>query len=330
MMKIVKFTFLILIATTIIFSCSPDDDGGGTIEARDRTEQQIEDAAQLTEFLNTHFYNYEDFDFTNPDGAVNDTFQMTFGKIEGANADKTPLSSQVETRTITYFDVEYTYYVLKLRQGGGKEYSNADAVSLTYRGQLVDDLSTFDFNLTQQLLGLVTSIKGFQVGVGEFNAAEDIVEGTGGFLNARNGGIGAVFFPSGLGYFGVFQTGIPVYSDLIFSFNVYSVVFQDDDSDGILSSMEDLDGDDDVTNDDSDGDGTPNFIDTDDDGDGTFTVNEVVQNTYVLDPGDMEPVLASNEFEKTRDTDDNGVTTITTVVFTDTDGDGTPDYLDVD
>lgn len=327
MMKIIKFTFLIIIASTVIFSCKNDDDVA-TIQLRDRAEQQIEDSAELIEFLDTHFYNYDEFDFTNPDGAVNDTFQMTFGKIEGANADKTPLSSQVETRTITYFDVEYTYYILKLRQGGGKSYSNSDAVSLTYRGQTLD-LETFDFILTQQALGLVTTVKGFQVGVAEFNAAEDIVEGTGGFLNARNGGIGAIFFPSGLGYFGTFQPGIPTYSELIFSINVFDVQFQDDDADGILSSMEDLDGDDDVTNDDSDGDGVPNFIDPDDDGDGTPTVNEVVQNTYTLNPGDMEPVLASNEVEKTRDTDDDGVTTITTVVFTDTDGDGTPDYLDV-
>lgn len=328
-MKIIKTLLLIIITSTIIFSCRPDDDGGGVIEQRDRTEQQIEDSAELIEFLNTHFYNYDEFDFTNPDGEANDTFQMTFGKIEGANADRTPLINQVETRTITYFDVEYTYYVLKLRQGGGKEYSNADAVNLTYRGQLLD-LSTFDFRLTleQQSLPLVSTVKGFQVGVGEFNAAEDIVEGTGGFLNARNGGIGAIFFPSGLGYFGVFQPGIPVYSELIFSFNVFSAQFLDDDADGVLSSMEDLDGDGDVTNDDTDGDGRPNFVDTDDDGDGTFTVNEVEQQTYVLNPGDMEPVLAANEFEKTRETDDAGVTTIRTVILTDTDGDGTPDYLD--
>ncbi|WP_298423020.1 hypothetical protein [uncultured Kordia sp.] len=326
MMKFIKFTFLMIIVSTVIFSCKNDDDNA-VIQVRDRAEQQIEDDAELVEFLNTHFYNYDEFDFTNPDGAVNDTFQMTFGKIEGANAGRTPLSSQVETRTITYFDVEYTYYVLKLRQGGGKSYSNADAVSLTYRGQILD-LSTFDIRLTQQALGLVSTVKGFQVGVAEFNAAEDIVEGTGGFLNARNGGIGAVFFPSGLGYFGTFQTGIPTYSQLIFSFNIFDVQFRDDDADGILSSMEDLDGDDEVTNDDTDGDGVPNFLDPDDDADGTPTVNEIVQNTYVLNPGDMEPVLAANEVEKTRDTDDAGVTTITTVVFTDTDGDGTPDYLD--
>jgi len=329
MMKIIKFTFLIIVASTVIFSCKNDDDGGGTIELRDRAEQQVEDAAELIEFLNTHFYNYDEFDFTNPESAVNDTFQMTFGKIEGVNADKTPLSSQIETRTITFFDVEYTYYVLKLRQGGGKSYSNSDAVSLTYRGQTLD-LETFDFILTQQALGLVTTVKGFQVGVAEFNTAEDIVEGTGGFLNARNGGIGAIFFPSGLGYFGTFQTGIPSYSELIFSFNIFDVQFQDDDNDGLISSMEDVDGDNDVTNDDTDGDGDPNFIDPDDDGDGTATVNEIVQNTYVVNLGEMEPVLAANEVEKTRDTDDNGVITITTVVFTDTDGDGTPDYLDPD
>ncbi len=327
-MKIIKFTFLIIIASVVIFSCRPDDDSGGAIELADRNEQQIEDSAELIEFLNTHFYNYEDFDFMNPESAANDTFQMTFGKIEGANADKIPLSSQVETRTITYFDTEYTYYVLKLREGGGKEYTNADAVSLTYRGQLVEDLSTFDFKLTQQLIGLVSSIKGFQVGLDEFRTAEDIVEGSGGFLNARNGGIGAIFFPSGLGYYGLFQPGIPVYSELIFSFNVFDAIYQDDDNDGILSSLEDIDGDNDVTNDDTDSDGNPNFADFDDDGDGTLTINEIVQNTYVLNPGDLEPVLAANEVEQTRETDDDGVTTISTVVFTDTDGDGTPDYLD--
>ncbi|WP_430412924.1 hypothetical protein [Kordia sp.] len=327
MMKIIKFTFLMIIVSTVIFSCKNDDDGDTTIQLADRTEQQVIDDAELVTFLNTHFYNYDEFDFMNPDGAANDTFEMTFGTIEGANADKIPLSSQVETRTITFFDVQYKYYVLKLRQGGGKSYSNADAVSLTYKGQTLD-LETFDIILTQQAIGLVTTVKGFQVGIAEFNAAEDVVEGTGGFLNARNGGIGAIFFPSGLGYFGTFQTGIPAYSELIFSFNIFDVQFQDDDNDGILSSMEDVDGDDDVTNDDTDGDGDPNFIDVDDDGDGTFTVNEVVQNTYTLNPGDMEPVYASNEFEKTRDTDDDGVTTITTVVFTDTDGDGIPDYLD--
>ena len=107
-----------------------------------------------------------------------------------------------------------------------------------------------------------------------------------------------------------------------------TTVYLDIDADGLLSSMEDLDGDNDILNDDTDGDGLPNFRDSDDDGDGTITANEVVLKTYTLNPGDMEPVLASNEFEKDRNTNDDGVTTVLTVVLTDTDGDGIPDYLD--
>lgn len=331
MMKFVKFTFLMTVTFAIIFSCKSDDDVATFAELRDRAEQQVEDDAALTEFLSTHFYNYEDFDLTNPESAANDTFVMVFDTIAGANADKIPLINQVEERTTTYLDIEYKYYVLKLREGGGKNYTSFDAVDLTYRGQLLD-LETFDFRITQETIPLVgaavSTVRGFQLGLPEFNGAEDIVEGSNGFLEARNGGIGAIFIPSGLGYFSVLQPGIPAYSPLIFSFNVFDADFLDTDVDGILSSMEDLDGDNDVLDDDTDGDGIANFRDSDDDGDGTITVNEVVQNTYTLNPGDAEPVLASNEFEKTRDTDDDGVTTIRTVVLTDTDGDGIPDYLD--
>jgi len=331
MMKIVKFTFLMIIISTVVFSCKSDDDNVAFAVLRDRGEQQVEDDAALVTFLSTHFYNYEDFDFTNPESAANDTFTMEFGVIEGVNADKTPLINQVEVRTTTYLDVEYKYYVLKLREGGGKSYTSFDAVELTYRGQLLD-LETFDLRITQITIPLVgatvSTVRGFQLGLPEFNAAEDIVEGSNGFVEARNGGIGAIFIPSGLGYFNIPQPGIEAYSPLIFSFNVFDADYLDIDNDGILSSMENIDGDDDIFDDDTDGDGIPNFRDSDDDGDGTITRNEVVQNTYTVNVGDMEPVLASNEFENTRTVNADGVITIKTVVLTDTDGDGIPDYLD--
>jgi len=330
-MKFVKFAFLTIIVVAIVFACKSDDDPVSFAELRDRGEQQIEDDAALIEFLNTHFYNYEEFDFTNPEGVANDDFRIVFDTIQGVNADKTPLINQVEVRTTTYLDFEYKYYVLKLREGGGKSYSSFDAVDLVYHGQLLD-LETLDLRLTRVQLPLVSAssstVRGFQLGLPEFKTPEDIVEGTDGFLQPRNGGIGAVFMPSGMGYFNLPQTGIPSYSPLIFSFNLFDVIYLDVDFDGLLSSMEDIDGDRDVANDDTDGDGIPDFRDGDDDGDGTFTVNEVVQNTYTLNPGDTEPIYASNEVIKTRNTDDAGVTTIRTVVLTDTDGDGTPDYLD--
>ncbi|MFK7750810.1 MAG: FKBP-type peptidyl-prolyl cis-trans isomerase [Kordia sp.] len=330
-MKFIKFALLTLVVFTSVFSCKSDDDPVAFAILRDRAEQQVEDDAALIEFLNTHFYNYDDFDLVNPESVANDNVRIAFDTIAGVNADKIPLINQVEERTTTYFDIEYKYYILKIREGGGKSYSNFDEVDLVYHGQLLD-LETFDLRLTRTQIPLVnagvSTVRGFQLGLPEFKTPEAVVEGENGFLQPRNGGIGAVFMPSGMGYFNLSQPGIPVYSPLIFSFNLYDVVYLDTDFDGLLSSMEDLDGDRDVADDDTDGDGIPDFSDTDDDGDGTPTANEVVQNTYTLNSGDTEPTYAANEIIKTRDTDAAGVTTIRTVVLTDTDGDGIPDYLD--
>lgn len=48
----------------------------------------------------------------------------------------------------------------------------------------------------------------------------------------------------------------------------------DDDLDGIINALEDLNNDGDPTNDDTDGDGVPDYLDTDDDGDGILTIDE--------------------------------------------------------
>ncbi|MEM6721241.1 MAG: hypothetical protein AAF611_18080 [Bacteroidota bacterium] len=332
-MKFVKFAFVAIAAVVIVFSCRSDDDQVTFAELRDRAEQQVDDDAALLEFLNTHFYNYDDFDLVNPESAANDAVRISFDTIAGVNADKIPLINQVEVRTTTYEDVEYKYYVLKVREGGGESYSSFDEVDMVYRGQLLD-LETFDLRISRIKIplvsGAVSTVRGFQLGLPEFKTAESIVDSGDGFLQPRNGGIGAIFIPSGLGYFNLIEPNIPEYSPLIFSFSVFDVTFLDVELDGLLSSMEDLNGNNDVADDDTDGDGLPNFRDSDDDGDGTSTVNEVVQNTYTINPGEMEPTYAANEVVKTRDTDAAGVTTIRTVVLTDTDGDGTPDYLDND
>jgi len=52
--------------------------------------------------------------------------------------------------------------------------------------------------------------------------------------------------------------------------NATTSVVEDTDCDGLLNSVEDVDGDGDPSNDDSDGDGTPNYLDDDSDNDGSL------------------------------------------------------------
>lgn len=79
----------------------------------------------------------------------------------------------------------------------------------------------------------------------------------------------------------------------------------EDDNDGILAELEDLNNNGDLTDDDSDGDGLPNYIDADDDGDNVLTSAEI--DTDNLD-GDDNPLTNPK----------------------DTDGDGVPNHLDPD
>lgn len=76
----------------------------------------------------------------------------------------------------------------------------------------------------------------------------------------------------------------------------------EDDDDGVLAELEDINGNGDLTDDDTDGDGLPNYIDADDDGDNILTKDE-----------DPDP-NSDNVLDDALDTD----------------ADGTPNYLDAD
>ena len=98
-------------------------------------------------------------------------------------------------------------------------------------------------------------------------------------------------------------SGFSSYSDLVFTFDLYRAVADtDDDNDGVPNWKEDINGNKFLNEvaDDTDGDNIPDFLDTDDDGDGTLTRDEIVINA-------------------------DG-----TVTYTDSNNDGTPDYLDPD
>lgn len=294
---------MICLTAFLVFSCNSDDDVAEPIPPRDRGEQALEDDQALIEYLSTHYYNYEEFESPSADF----DYVVRFDTISGDNAGKTPIidSEKLLTKTVNYQGVDQQLYVLVEREGEGQKPSYADSTFVTYQGQLLND-NVFDsnletpiwFSLTQyyvrQTNGAVTAvggiIKGFQQGLVEFKAATGYEVNPDNTIEWTNDyGVGAIFIPSGLGYFNSPQNGIPGYSPLIFSVNLYRVNEADHDGDGVPSIMEDIDNDGSLLNEDTDGDGLPNFSDSDDDGDGKPTIDELTDKNEDGIPDYLDP-----------------------------------------
>ncbi|GGD97000.1 FKBP-type peptidyl-prolyl cis-trans isomerase [Planktosalinus lacus] len=294
-----RFLTLILLTALVVSSCRRDDEGPERIPERDRAAEVTAATAEIEAFLQTHFYNYEDFENPTP----NFDYKIVFDTIAGENADKTPLIEQVMTKQV--FDrvkpeVIYTLYYLKVKEGEGDSPLYADEALVTYKGQFLN-LDTFDASDAPIKFDLTQVVTGFQQGVIELSGATNIIENPDGTLTFEGFGAGAVFVPSGLGYWLNSPSGIPVYSQLIFTYKLYDVTTDiDHDSDGVPSLLEDLNGNEYLGDDDTDENGVPNYLDTDDDGDGVETIDEIIINP-------------------------DG-----TVEYPDSSGNGIPDYLDPD
>ncbi len=352
-MKRIKFLLpIVSLVFVLLFSCSDDDDGVVVVPPRERDEEAVASTLMVEKYLQTHFYNYEEFE--NP--ALDFDYNIVFDTIAGDNASKTPLIEQVLSKNVNDVnedDVTYNLYYLKVRQGEGDEIAFTDIASITYEGTSlnekeindVEDIdgdgdseegiyvyptNIFDSSVIPVRFDLTQIVKGMQAALSEFNGATGFTENLDGTLTFEEYGIGAVFIPSGLGYYNEPPPGIDLYSQLIFTFHTYLIEKGDQDSDGILSVFEDLNGDGIELNDDTDGNGVPNFADQDDDGDGRLTKNEVVANEYIKNSGDPDPELGENEVEMYREitNDETEEITIYTIVFTDENNDGIPDYLD--
>jgi hypothetical protein len=326
------FTVAGLIVLTIL-SCKKDD-GVDVIPPRDRGEEAIASTTEIETYLASHFYNYEEFD--NPPADFN--FRIKFDTIAGDNSSKTPLIDQVSSKMVpdrVDEAVSYELYYLTAIQGEGESPNFPDLATVTREGTYLNNETgfnnsdIFDSETAPARFDLTGIIPGLTDVLIEMNASTGYVENLDGTVTFQNYGVGAAFIPSGLAYYSNSPPGIPVYSQLIFTFQVYATELGDQDSDTVPSIYEDIDGDGSVFNDDTDGDGVPNFADVDDEGDGRLTKNEVEEKVYTVNPGENEPALADNEVERKRETDsDTMITTITTTTFTDTTGDGIPDYLD--
>ena len=299
MKKLFRFSPLLILLLSLAISCSSSDDDNAPerVEARDRGEEAIAGDAEIRTFLETHFYNYEEFQ--NPPEGFD--FKITMDTIAGENASKIPLITQVqfiETNDFVKPEVVYKLYYLNAATGEGPSPKFTDDVIMSFEGKYLD-LELFDSSIPPVSFDLVSTLDGFQQGLTQFNSANGFIENTDGTLSFENFGVGAIFFPSGLGYFSQPPPGIRLFSQLIFTFQLFDVNTNDHDGDGIPSYLEDLNGNKNEVDDDTDGNRLPNYLDIDDDGDGTLTKDEDAN-------GDGDP---------TND---------------DTDGDGIPDYLDPD
>lgn len=292
----------------LLASCGSDDDNDFMIQLRDPQEVYDEDLAELNAYLQTHFYNQDEFENT-PAG---DDFEIKFDTIAGENANRTPLSQQVTTRTLRRDNIDYQIFVLNVRQGSGpRQPTFADSTLLSYEGFLLDGRK-FDGSQNSLWFNLPRAIDGFGAGVAGFNDATAVTPNDDGTITYSGGGIGAMFLPAGLSYFNSPPVGsiIPAYAPLIFTFQLRRVRITDHDGDGILSVFEDIDGDQNLA--------SPNFGDNTD---RDFDQNRQPLHNYLDadDDGDGIPTRLENADPNGDGNPDDAL---------DSDGDGIPDYLD--
>ncbi len=299
----IKYAFaLLVVILAVTVSCKKDDESVEVVPPRDRGPEALRAQEEIEEFLETHFYNYDEFE-SDPEN-----FKIKFDTIAGDNASKTPLINQVdfvEVEDLFDEDVIYKMYYLNVRTGEGDVPNFSDYTINTYEGRTLD-LELFDSSVIPVRFNLVDTqfssgiIRGLQQALIQFRGASNVITNPDGTLSFEGFGIGAVFVPSGLAYYQYPPTNLSSYQQLIFSFELFDSEVADHDEDGIPSYLEDLDGDGFLLDDDTDGDGVANYLDVDDDGDGRLTEFEI-------------------------EIDENGV-----ITYPDEDGDGIPDYLDSD
>ncbi len=241
----------------IIKSCKKDDD---SVKIRDVADQSLLDDTALKNFLETHFYNYEDFEKL--DGSEN--VNIIIDSIFDDDINKIPLINKVLKKNIPIESnngpINHTLYYLPVSEGNGEKPSIVDSVYVSYEGSLLDG-SVFDKSNTPIWFDLTSVVTGFKEGVSEFKPGDFYVNDDN-TVNYQNYGQGLIFIPSGLGYFAQSSSLIPEYSPLIFKISLFTIKKTDHDGDGILT-IDEYDNDNDGVPDDSDGDGLLDYLDKD-------------------------------------------------------------------
>lgn len=308
-MKFLKFAPLLLIL--VLSSCNKDDDNTIKVEPpRDESEVYQEDLQEIKTFLNTHF-------FTVITDSTNNYKSIVFDTIAGENSGKTPLmdSPELKSKTFTPGTFEYTLYYLQIQKGAESAYQPTFGDKITFDYVMYDlQVEQFEKAYYPRLIDIpgsqdLTITKGTISAITEFKGTSGFTENPDGTISyPTDFGLGAVFVPSGLGYFQnpPAVTGLSAYEPFIMTFRLFDAVQMDHDGDGVPSIMEDVNGNHYLLDEDTDGDGISNFKDNDDDGDGLETRLEITVD----------------------DANNDGIITKDEIILTDSNNSGTPDYLD--
>lgn len=312
-----KRFFLISLLSVLLWSCGddgiPDFD---LIPPRPLGEVALENDAEIIEFLETHFYNADEFE--NPPADFD--FRIRIDTIAGENSDRRPLMDDIQTEDFTVSaidfgldqenaeDIPHTLYYLIAREGSGGRPTFTDSTFVRIQGTNLQGGAFQPFNVQPMWFDLTASVRGFTEGVTNLMAGGNVIENPDGTFEVEDYGVGLVILPSGLGFFNNGpDVNLPPFASSMFTIDLFSaVIHTDHDNDGIPSFLEDLDNNRNVMNDNTDVDTetfgifVPNFLDADDDNDGILTRDEIIINA-------------------------DG-----TITFPDSDGDGTPDHLDND
>ncbi|MBA4276469.1 FKBP-type peptidylprolyl isomerase [Flavobacterium sp.] len=316
-----KFYFILSIATVSLFSCSKDE----TVSYEPPREYSVQydtDIKVIEDYLNTHYLN---MDLTDPNFADKDVVmtQIPVGGTQPSlmsylNATTYP---KLLSKTVSLHDISYKLYYLVLREGVGIAPCNVDGVLASYKGDYLESVAATtttaasinavkfeEMKFPQSFFDLPNTIQGWGETFPEFKTGT-YTSNPDGTITYKDFGAGAMFIPSGLGYYNTGSGSIPSYSPLIFSFKLYEIRRLDQDADGIPSYLEDLDGDGYVRYlgtgieniDDTDKDGVPNFLDVDDDGDKYSTKLEITNAaTGLVYPFASIPDCSGNSTDPAR------------------------------
>ncbi|MDG1779198.1 MAG: hypothetical protein P8H23_07640 [Flavobacteriaceae bacterium] len=317
-----------------VFNCSEDEEETTSIPPRDRAEQQASDMDTLQNYFDTHYYNSGALSALPTYPTIDDVVISKLEEGETQPPNTTMLSNAVVSKTTTYQDVSYTYYILSIEEGLGENPHFTDQVRVNYEGTTMNG-NEFDSSVNPIDLDLVFSISGWNRVLPQFKTASTFTTNDDGTVIFENYGIGVMFLPSGLGYFNNAVSGISAYSCLTFKFELFQHKVMDHDNDFIPSYMEDEDDNLDVFNDNTDNDRFNNFSDNDDDGDGYKTFREVLYTEYTdSSRSGLEAQLQaltplnSNQFFTPIEAKDDGTFSAKLITLEDTNGNGIPNYLD--